>query len=151
MAIKKNVKVTDLPKKKLEEEEEFDEEEDLEDLLKITVSKAGQKEIEDQWDDVEDTWKDIKSSQPVRNVANSAKRWGNSKEVKDYQALEKKFLKTPRGKRMVHEWEDLFKELDGAIHKTKNGIHIDNEKIHNISDEADDVADQYDELKKTPW
>jgi len=66
-------------------------------MLKISVSKAGQKKIEAAWDDVEHTWKKIEHSKSVRNVENSLKRWGDSKEMHDLEALDKKFLKSKRG------------------------------------------------------
>jgi len=56
-AIKKNLKISDV--------DSSDDDEDLEDIesmIKISVSKAGEKEISKELDDVEDTWKSIQGS-----------------------------------------------------------------------------------------
>ena len=68
----------------VELEDEEDDDEMLANMLKIQVSKEGAKKIETEWKDVEVTWKKIANSRPVRNVESSLKRWGDSKEVKDY-------------------------------------------------------------------
>lgn len=83
MAIKKNVKVTDLP------------EDDMTNLLKITVKDP--EAIEEQWDDVEETAKEIEHSEPVENLGESLEDWGQSTEVKELKALDEKFKKSPLG------------------------------------------------------
>lgn len=120
--------------------------EDLEELLKITVSPAGQKVIESEAREVGETAKKIANSQPVRNLKASIKRWAHTKEMKRLETLDKKFLASPEGKRLMKEWHDFGVALKKSIKKTKNGVHIDNKAVNNISDEADDVADQYDSL-----
>merc|ERR1712086_395667 len=47
-------------------------------MIKISVSKAGEKEISKEMDDVEDTWKSIQGSKVVRNAGASLKRWSNT-------------------------------------------------------------------------
>merc|ERR1712178_305461 len=154
-SIKKNLKVTDLPKKlddssssDEEEEENFD---DVEELLKITVSPAGGKVLEKEWNDVEAVWDKIDDSQPVRNVAASLKRWGHSQEMKDLESLDKKFLATPRGKKMKAEIEDVFRHLDKTVYHNKHGIHIDNKELQHLDDEMTDVADEMKSFKKSKW
>lgn len=61
MAIKKNLKITDLPKKALECDSDSDDEA-LESLLKISVSKEGEKAIEKEARDIKATWKKIENS-----------------------------------------------------------------------------------------
>jgi len=82
---------------KKEADSESDSSDDEEDLLKISINKAGRKEISKEWTDVEHVWKRIEHSRPVRNLGSSVHRWEESKELKDIEALDKKFLKTPRG------------------------------------------------------
>jgi hypothetical protein len=124
---------------------------DVEELLKITVSPAGRKAIEKEWTDVERTWDRIDESQPVRNVEASLKRWGNSKEMKDLEALDKKFLSTPRGKKMKMEIEDVFKQLDESVYHNKAGLHIDNKEMMHLDDEITDVIDEMKAFKKSKW
>jgi len=54
MAIKKNLKISDVDSS--DDDEDLD---DIESMIKISVSKAGEKEISKEMDDVEDTWKSI--------------------------------------------------------------------------------------------
>merc|ERR1712178_2879 len=131
-----------------DEEENFD---DVEELLKITVSPAGGKVLEKEWNDVEAVWDKIDDSQPVRNVAASLKRWGHSQEMKDLESLEKKFLATPRGKKMKAEIEDVFRHLDKTVYHNKHGIHIDNKELQHLDDEMTDVADEMKSFKKSKW
>jgi len=131
-----------------EEEENFD---DVEELLKITVSPAGKKVIEKEWNDVEAVWDKIDESQPVRNVEASLKRWGNSKEMHDLETLDKKFLATPRGKKMKAEIEDVFRHLDKTVYHNKHGLHIDNGSLQALDDEITDVADEMKSFKKSRW
>ena len=117
----------------------------------MKVKVHNQEDIESEWTDVEQTWDAIKDSQPVRNLGNSLKKWGESSEVKKIKKLDKKFMKSPEGKRLIAEWEDVFKTLDGAVYHNKSGFHIDNESIAALEDELDDVADQYEELEGSKW
>lgn len=148
MALKKWVKVTDLPKKV--EMEDEDDEESLA-MLKISISPKGQKEIEEEAEDVKNTWMKIKDTKVVRNVENSFKRWDHSKEMDAVRALDKKFLASKEGKRLMAEWKDFGETLKKHVKKTKNGIKVDNKAIDEISDEADDVAQQYKDLKGSKW
>lgn len=76
-AIKKWLKVSDV--KRLDEDEEEVDQDELEELLKIAVTKAGEKAIEKEYHDIERLWKKIEHSRSVRNVENSIKRWVKSK------------------------------------------------------------------------
>ena len=49
--------------------------------------------------------------------------------MRDLDALDNKFLATPRGKRMATEIEDVFKVLDKSIYHNKNGLMIDNGEL----------------------
>merc|ERR1712139_731652 len=139
-ALKKNVKITDLPS-------------DATDMLKVHVSKAGHAAIEKEFNDVDelvesDKWK---FSKPVRNMENSLERWGRSDEVAAIKALDKKFLASPEGKELMLEWKDFGMSLKEHIKKTKNGIHIDHEGMDIIQDEADDVEHEYKMLHGSKW
>jgi hypothetical protein len=137
-AIKKNVKVSDVPK-------------EATNMLKIDVSKAGQAKIEKEANEVGQTWDAVKDSKPFRNMGNSLERWGESEEVKHLNELDKKFLASPEGKRLVAEWKDFGELLKKSIKETKTGIHISNDAMDDLSDELDDVADQYKKLDGSKW
>jgi len=139
MSLKKNVKVTDIPEDWKKEQMD----------LKVTVHN--QDDIEAEWTDVERTWGRIKGSRPVRNLDNAFKRWVSSDEAKAVHELDQKFLASPRGKRLVAEWKDVFDTLDKSVYHNKSGFHIDNKQMPHLEDEIEDVADQYEELDKTHW
>jgi len=141
MALKTHVKVTDLPK-------EIDDELAL---LKITISKAGQAEIEKEFNDVGKTMKAVKMARSVRNFKNSVERWAKSDEVAAIKALDKKFWASPEGQELFHEMKDFHDALKTHVKKTPNGIHIDNEGVQIIQDEADDVEHEYKMLKGSKW
>jgi len=101
--------------------EQFDEE--LINELKIEISKAGQRAIEKEARDVGMTLKKIENSKPVRNLEASFKRFAHTKEVHQIEQLDKKFLASPAGKRLMKEWRDVGQELKAHLKKTKNGIH----------------------------
>lgn len=71
MALKKHVKVTDLPKDLLE---------DLE-LLKIEISKAGQAAIEKEVNEFKAVAHRVKMAKSVRNLKKSIQKWAESDEV----------------------------------------------------------------------
>lgn len=137
-AIKANLKVSDVP-----------EDWKMQNLLKVEVHNQG--DIEDEWNDVEATWDDIKDSKPVRNMGKSLKRWGESKEVDQLKALDKKFKASPMGKKLTKEWTDVFEELDGAVYHNKKGVHIDNDALEEATEEMEDVEAVYKKLEKTHW
>jgi len=141
MALKKNVKVTDLPKDMQEEME----------LLKISISKAGQKIIEKEFNDVGVVAEKVKMAQSVRNMKNSLERWGKSDEVAALKALDKKFWASPEGKELFLEIKDFADSLKAHVKKTPNGIHVDNEGMNIIEDEADDIEHQYKKLHGSKW
>lgn len=140
-AIKNNVKVTDVPKDWQKQTN----------MLKIEVSKAGQAKIEKEANEVGATWEKVKDTQPFRNMGSSLERWGTSDEVEALKELDKKFLASPEGKRLVAEWTDFGEALKHSIKETPNGLHIPNDKLQAIGDEADDVAYEYKKLEKSEW
>ena len=141
MALKKNVKVTDLPKDMQEEME----------LLKIEISKAGQAAIEKEFNDVGVVAKKVKMARSVRNMKNSLERWGKSDEVAELKTLDKKFWASPEGKELFLEIKDFHDGLKDHVKKTPNGIHIDQAGMHVIEDEADDIEHEYKMLKGSKW
>lgn len=140
-AIKNNVKVTDIPKDWQKQTN----------MLKIEVSKEGQAKIEKEANEVGQTFDKVKDSRPFRNMGSSLERWADSAEVDHLKELDKKFLASPEGKRLVAEWTDFGEALKKSIKETPNGIHISNSKLDMIGDEADDVAYEYKKLEHSPW
>jgi len=124
---------------------------DEEDLIKITVDKAGRKQISKEWNDVEHVWKRIEHSKPVRNLGASLNRWGHSKEISDIKALDKKFMSTPRGKKMAREIGDVFQQLDKSVYHNKAGLQINNKELVHIDDELNDVEAEFKSFKKSKW
>jgi len=141
MALKKNVKVTDLPKDMQEEME----------LLKIEISKAGQAAIEKEFNDVGVVAKKVKMARSVRNMKNSLERWGKSDEVAALKALDKKFWASPEGKELFLELKDFSDGLKDHVKKTPQGIHIDHAGMQVIEDEADDIEHEYKMLHGSKW
>jgi hypothetical protein len=153
-AKKKVVKAKKVKKAKKDDSSSSDEEdlEEIEELLKITISKQGRKEIEKEWNDVENVWDKIDDSKPVRNVEASFKRWAHTPEMKQLEALDKKFLATPQGKKMEREAKDVFEALDDAIYHNKKGdLHIDNDDLEDVDDEVKDFIDELKKFKKSHW
>ena len=140
-ALKEHVKVSDVPESWKKEMA----------LLKIEVSKAGQKEIEGEVQDVMEVGEKIKHSAPVQNLGMSLEKWSKTPEAKAIEALDKKFLASPEGKRLIAEWTDFGKALEANIVHTENGIHIHNSGMDQISDELNDVAHQYEMLEGSKW
>ena len=140
-ALKKHVKVTDLPKDMQEEME----------LLKIEISKAGQAAIEKEANDVGEVAEKVKMARSVRNMGNSLERWAKSDEVGELKALDKKFWASPEGKELFLELQDFKDGLKDHIKKTPNGIHIDHAGMQVIEDEADDIEHEYKMLHGSKW
>merc|ERR1711988_570831 len=141
MALKKHVKVTDLPKDMQEEME----------LLKIEISKAGQAAIEKEFNDIGVVAKKVHMTKSVRNMKNSLERWGKSDEVAELHKLDKAFWASPEGKELFAEIKDFHDSLKSHVKKTPNGIHIDHEGMQVIEDEADDVEHEYKMLHGSKW
>jgi len=138
-ALKKNVKISDIPKKWKKQMN----------FLKIEIDD--EEEIEDAVEDVKATWKKIEHSRVIRNLGDSLKEWGESDEVEHLKELDKKFLASKEGKALVKEWTDFGEALKKHVKKTDKGIHIENENMDDIEDEFDDVMDQYKSLEGSKW
>ena len=121
------------------------------DLLKIRVSKAGQRSIEKEMNDVGNVAKEIKSHKAVRNLKNSFEKFAMSKEIANIKKIDKAFLASPEGKELVHEWMDVGHVLDEHLYKNKNGIHFPNEHMDELSDELNDVVHEYEQLEGSKW
>jgi len=131
--------------------QEYDEE--LINEIKIQVSKAGQAAIEKEARDVKQTMKKIEHSRPVRNLGASAKRFLKTKEVHEYEVLDKKFWASKAGQNLKREWMDVGKVLKEHLHEDKKtgALHMDNEAVEDLSDELDDVEGQYKHLEGSKW
>ena len=97
--------------------------------LKIRVSKAGQKKIEKEAHDVAIVADKIKNRPVTLNLKHALQRWAKSKEAFQLKKLNRKFLASPEGKRLVKEWKDVGRVLDQSIVETKDGIHIPNKAL----------------------
>lgn len=157
-ALKQNVKVTDVPKEEsLNEDDQFDLDHEME-MLRVTVSKHGQKKIGKEAEDVKQAWQKVEHTKPVADVRLRFAQWLKSPEVAKIKALDQKFLTTPRGKQMMKEWKEFAVEIKAAwqgrtpIHKPhKDGFYINNQEVNKVAKEGDDVAQQYKNLKGTQW
>merc|ERR1711990_658363 len=107
--------------------------------------------------DIPEEWKKkanllkIKNTKVVRNLGSSLERWGESAEVAHLKELDKKFLASERGQRLVAEWKDFGEALKANIYENETGIHIPNSAMDEISDELDDVADEMEDFKTSKW
>ena len=124
---------------------------DITNMLKVQVSKKGQKRIEGEAEDIANPWEAIKDSKPVRNLESSLKRWAKSKEVAAIHKLDKKFLASPAGKRLVSEWKDVGECLEDNVYENDTGYHMDNSALNELTDELEDVGNEYQKLSKTHW
>merc|ERR1712167_425644 len=95
--------------------------------------------------------KKIHNSPPAKALKQAFMKWAHSKEVQHLKALDKKFLASPEGKRLMKEWHDFGMALKKHIKKDKNGIYIDNKHMDDIEDELEDVKDQYKKLEGSKW
>merc|ERR1712167_355721 len=95
--------------------------------------------------------KKIHNSPPAKALKQAFMKWAHSKEVQHLKALDKKFLASPAGKKLMKEWHDFGVALKKHIKKDKNGIYIDNKHMDDIEDELDDVKDQYKKLEGSKW
>lgn len=144
-ALKKHVKVSDLPKKSAN-------------LLHVHYTPEGKKKIESQAHDVGEVLDDIKDKPPMYNFGNALEKWGKSKEVAHIKDLDKKFLATPQGKKLIKEWKDFGEALKTHVHVHDNGVYLDNSAgLDEVVMEGEDVALYYERLGKTtfaegkPW
>jgi len=119
--------------------------------LKISVKPVGQKIIEKKAHNVMKTAKRIKNKPVTKKLVGSIKKWAHSPAAKRVQALDKKFLKSNDGKRLMKEWHDVGAALKKHVKQTPNGVHIPNHKIKKVSKELDDVSDHYEYLGTTHW
>lgn len=140
-ALKKHVKVTDIPKKWQKKMNG----------LKIEVSEDGQDAIEGEAEDIKEVWEGIKDSDVTLDLGHALQKWGTSSEINDLKALDKSFQASEDGLKLRKEWEDFGHALHEAIEKTDNGIHIHNSKMDGLEDEVDDIKEQYDYLETTHW
>jgi len=121
------------------------------DLLKIRISKAGQREIEKEVTDVEKTMNGIKNSRAARNLKNSLEKFAMTKEIAQIKKIDKAFMASPEGKKLIHEWMDVGHVLDQNVYHNENGIHFPNEHMDELSDEVNDVVHEYEKLEGSKW
>jgi len=124
----------------------------MESLLHVKVHNK--EDIADEWADVEEVWEDIEDSKVVRNLGDSIEEWANSDEIHAIKKLDKKFLKTERGKKMAAAWGSVFKKLDQMEKETftnDDELYIDNKHLDQLTDRVEDLEDQYESLEKSKW
>ena len=120
-------------------------------MLKIEVTDAGAKAIEKELNDVEEVAQKIEHTRPVRRVKRSFKKWGATEEVQAIEELDKKFLKSPQGQKLMKEWKEFGEALKTHVKQTPNGVHIDSEAVEIIEEEAEDIEEEMDDFKKSKW
>jgi len=128
--------------------------EDLQDevnALKIHATKKGLAEIEKEFGDIEHTIMKVKDSRPVRNLKNSIEKFAMTKEIANIKKIDKAFLASPEGKKLVHEWMDVGHVLDEYATHDGVGYHFPNEHMYELSDELSDVAHEYEKLEGSKW
>lgn len=141
--LKENVHVSDVPEKWKK---------GMESLLHVRVHNKA--DIADEWADVENTWDDIEHSKVVRNLGDSIEEWANSDEIHAIKAMDKKFLKTARGKKMAAAWGSVFKSLDTMEKEAftnEDELYIDNKHLDELTDNVEDLEDEYESLEKSKW
>lgn len=119
--------------------------------LKIRISKAGQKKIEKEFNDVEHVGEKIAHSRPVRNIKSSLERFAATKEIANIKKLDKAFMASPAGKKLVHEWMDVGHVLDENLYYNDEGVHFPNSHMDELSDELTDVVHEYEDLEGSKW
>ena len=119
--------------------------------LHIKVSPWGQKQIEKEGADVHRVAQKIKNAPATKSLKGALHKWAHSKAAMRVRALDKKFLKSNDGKRLIKEWKDVGRVLKNNIHQTPNGLHFNNGGLKGLNKELDDVSDHYEYLGKTHW
>jgi len=119
--------------------------------LHIKVSPFGQKRIGKEGMDVRRTAMKIKNAPATKSLKFAVKKWAHSAAANRVRALDKKFLASPAGKKLVKEWKDVGRVLKNNVHKTANGVHFNNGAMNKLSNELDDVSDHYEYLGTTHW
>lgn len=94
---------------------------------------------------------EIKNKPATRHLKHALKKWAKSKAAIRVHQLDERFLKSPDGRRLIKEWQDVGRVLEKNIKHTKNGLHFPNKKMQKLSKELDDVSDHYEYLGTTHW
>jgi len=119
--------------------------------LKIQVKPWGQKKIEKEAMDVRRTAKKISNWPATKRLEGALKNWAHSKAAYQLRALDKKFLRSPAGQKLIKEWKDVGRVLKNNVVKTRHGVHFNNGAVNRLSAELDDVSDHYEYLGTTHW
>ena len=94
---------------------------------------------------------EIKKARSTRNLKNSLEKFAMTKEIANIKKIDKAFMASPEGKKLIHEWMDVGHVLDENLYHNKNGIHFPNEHMDELSDELSDVAHEYEKLDGSKW
>merc|ERR1711990_1092867 len=103
--------------------------------LHIKVSPFGQKRIEKEGMDVHNVAQKIKNAPATKSLRGALKKWAHSKAAMRVHNLDKKFIASPAGKKLIKEWKDVGRVLKNNVRKTKNGVHFNNGAMHKLSAE----------------
>lgn len=102
--------------------------------------------------DVRRTAQKISNYPATKRLEGALKNWAHSKAAYQLRALDKKFLRSPAGQRLIKEWKDVGRVLKKHVKHGPNGIHIANRHLNGpVSNELDDVADHYKSLDHSHW
>lgn len=91
---------------------------DMEELIRISVTPAGQQTIEKEANEVGNAWKQIENTPVVQNMGNKWENWAKSSEVQKLKALDQQYLASPEGKRMMKEFKEFAISIKNNTHKT---------------------------------
>ena len=130
---------------------ELEDMQDAVEALKIRVSKAGLDAIDKEANDIREKMIAIKDARSTRNLKNSLEKFAMTKEIANIKKIDKAFLASPEGKKLVHEWMDVGHVLEENLYKNKQGVHFPNEKMDELSDELNDVVHEYEDLEGSKW
>merc|ERR1711935_1223575 len=75
--------------------------------LHIKVSPFGQKRIEKEGTDIHRVAQKIKNAPATKSLRGALKKWAHSREAVNVHNLDKKFIRSPAGQRLIKEWKDV--------------------------------------------
>ena len=130
--------------------QDFDD--DVSELLRVTVEPDGQARIKKQWKDVENVMKTLEHDKLAKEIEQDVKALGHTAEAKALHGHMKKFKHSPKGQALKKEIKEAVQKTVSKIKKEKNGFHIDNKELPGIKKEWNDVEAYYNKnLKGSGW
>jgi hypothetical protein len=119
--------------------------------LRVNVSRYGQKRISKEATDVFETAEKIKNYPATKTLRFALHKWAKSRAAMRIHRLDKKFIRSPMGKRLIKEWKDVGRVLKKNVYHNSTGFHIPNRAFNKLENELEDVGDQYERIGKSHW